>query len=179
MFVFLQVIAQDQARPLAVPLDAAHLLTGTLRDEAAFVAILEPDDDVRLGVSRELVDLKVANDVFVLAQFLSDVAQVLDCQVLGGGDDDDVIFDAEEGGRQAEVVCQRRALRMAPRRRYRGVDDRLAVQRPAFAVQVRRRDWRVVHRRQIGAGEVLDQQRSEFDPRVHEESTARRPTRVW
>ena len=63
------------------------------------MAVQEAHDDVRLGVGDQLVYLKVPNQVLVFAQLRSDVAQVLDRQVLRRGDHDHVVLDAEQHSR--------------------------------------------------------------------------------
>src|SRR5712671_2894106 len=88
LLVVLEIIADDQARTLPVPLAAADLLLCAAGDEAEFVAVDALDNDVGLLVSDELEDLEISDDVFVLAELIGYVAEVFDRHLFARADDD-------------------------------------------------------------------------------------------
>src|SRR5206468_8497424 len=132
LFVLFQVIANDQAGSLALPLATAHLLARATSDDAELMAIVTVDDDVGFRGSLESDDPESIAEVVVLLKLAGDVAQVLDCHFFVRANEHDVLAGTEKHLGQHVVVGEGRALGMAAR----GCDSALlcvgSIMRPAI-----------------------------------------------
>ena len=78
LLVVLDVVNDHQPRPLAVPLPSANFLFPAARHNPERVPVFHATYDIGLGVRVEFLDPERSNQFLVLAQFVRNVAQVLD-----------------------------------------------------------------------------------------------------
>src|SRR3990172_7814055 len=114
LFIFFQIITQDKAGPLSIPLQTTHLLTRTLRNESGLMPIFKANDHVSLGIYQQLINIEVPNEIFILPHLFCNICKVVDRQILCRRHDDNIVFRAKHHRRQAVIVCQSCTLRMFP-----------------------------------------------------------------
>jgi hypothetical protein len=156
LLVVFKVVADEEARAMAMPLATTNFLFSATREEAEFMTILAPNDNVSLLVRDELVDLEVPDKVFVLAEFIGNVTQVLDRHFLGRTYEDDVGLASKESGGQAKVVGEGSGLGVVARRGEGGGSHILTIDRPRLPMEVGSWLWPVVARREVNPRERFD-----------------------
>src|SRR5208283_3938761 len=90
LFIIFQIVADNETRPASIPLAASYLLFSSASNDSKLMTIGTLHDDVGLLVSEEALYLEVADEVFVLSQFVGYVAEMLDGHFFTSANDDEV-----------------------------------------------------------------------------------------
>ena len=89
-----------------MPLASTYFLFRASSNDSEGIAIKALHDDIGFLVAGESLDFEISNEIFVLAEFICNVSEVLDGHFLARADEDDVVFGAEARCREAIVMGQ-------------------------------------------------------------------------
>jgi hypothetical protein len=95
LLIIFNIVKYDKAWSFATPLTATNLLLGPSGNKTKLMPVVALDDDVSFLVRDETFNFKVPDDIFVLSEFVGDIAQVFDGHVFARTDNNHVVIGTE------------------------------------------------------------------------------------